>query len=820
VVVTLLALIAAGASGNSEQQTTATSAPVPDANLQACMAALNDSQRETLRQFPRVDSLLPDVNGTPAYVFGDLGRVQGSNAASALEFLERARPLLKSERNDSYMHVSTEVDRIGQVHYRFQQHLNGLPVIGAVMIIHVEQTTGRVVGMNGHIAAGEAAETPRLSATAALDSAIEALRSSSENQSQTAPRIEAQQLTEPTLAYILTPNGSSRLVWRAAYDFAVETGSEASTIYADASSGELILRENQMYDALNREIYNYGSQNPKEKPINPGTLIFKEGWNLAGADDATKSIYPKLATTYNYLKNRFNRNSFDNQGTKMKASVHSKILSSLAFWNGEHKAAFFADTTPGHDSPTKALDTVAHEFGHGVTISSATLIVNCESAMLGEAFSDIMGACVEAYAKSYSGGANFNDPDHFKVWSIGEDWWTLNNPNMPLRSLRDPQSCNDADNTYVDYYPDIDIDPNSTNKTNKYEGSAVASLAFYLLAEGGTHPNNTTNGQVYGLGIPKAEQIFYRALTVYLTPFANYSDVRQCTYQAACDLYGSKSFEQAQVWSCWGTVGVPFISPPVALEINNGQRIDPSLDKPGWQYFMLKIPAKQGKLEVAAWGGFGDADLYVKRGIAPTLTNYDQTSEGPGITKTIRVNNPLAGLWYIAVHVRVPIGFSYLEARYTGGSSGQVTLYESETNNSIAQANYIIKPNTMVLGKLYKYPTTGTPTFIDHDFYKISIPTGKTVFITFSVSPGYASYKTCILDESGSPIIDAFGEPLEAKSLGCDSPKFKTIAFNNNWNTSRIIYADVYPGVLSLDGLGSIEAYCDPTKYYYLNITW
>jgi len=810
VVLVLLSLVAIDASGYNEPQAETAGKPVPDANLQACMAILSEQQRETLLEFPRVDFLLPDFNGTPAYVFGDLGQVQDSTAASALEFLEQARPLLKSEGNDAYEHISTEVDQIGQAHYRFQQCLNGLPVKGAVLIVHVECDTGRVVGMNGHIATGEAAEVPGVNASMALTVAIENVHDSSENLGKIALNIEAQPLTEPTLTYILTSEGCARLAWRATYNIATETGTEAITLYADANSGELVLRESQINNILNRQIYDFDGQLWKEKPITLGKLVYKENGSLANADQETKDVHPKLATIYNYLKKRFNRKSFDNKDSIMKASVHAY---NYAFWSSEHQAAFFADANSDHYSTTRSLDTVAHEFGHGVNWSSANMGQGGESEMLSEGFADIMGACVDAYKENYSGGANFDDPVHYKVWSSGEDWWNKNDPSKPLRSLRNPKSCNDTNNTYVDYYPNIHIEPTNPDKTNTYEGSAVAALAFYLLAEGGGHPNNAINGQVYGLGIRKAEQIFYRALTAYLTPFANYSDARQCTYQAACDLYGSNSFEKTQVRSCWETVGVPFIFPPSAREISNGQRVDPSLDRPGWQYFVINIPAKQGKLEVAAWGGSGDADIFVKRGIAPTLTSYDQASEGPGVAKTIRVNNPLEGLWYIAVHVQVPIGFSFLEARYSS-TSGHVQVYERETNNLASRANLISSANTTVLGRLYKYiDAQGNPTFTDDDFYKISIPARRTVFITMTCPPGY-DYKIAIEDANGNILIDP------PANLGGYCGKYKTIDINNYGDTSQIIYAHVYAGDWKSEGGHVISSHCDPTKYYYLNVTW
>ena len=56
----------------------------------------------------------------------------------------------------------------------------------------------------------------------------------------------------------------------------------------------------------------------------------------------------------------------------------------------------------------------------------------------------------------------------------------------------------------------------------------------------------------------KAEQIFYRALTTYMTSSTNFQGARNATAQAAADLYGgTASAEYTQVQNCWTAVGAP-----------------------------------------------------------------------------------------------------------------------------------------------------------------------------------------------------------------------------------------------------------------------
>jgi zinc metalloprotease ZmpA len=95
--------------------------------------------------------------------------------------------------------------------------------------------------------------------------------------------------------------------------------------------------------------------------------------------------------------------------------------------------------------------------------------------------------------------------------------------------------------------------------------SGPANHFFFLLAEGSgsvtysgvDHTSPTCNGSsLGGIGRAKAEKIWYRALTVYMTSSTNYAGARTATINAANDLYGSGSAESAAVASTWSAVSV------------------------------------------------------------------------------------------------------------------------------------------------------------------------------------------------------------------------------------------------------------------------
>jgi pseudolysin/vibriolysin len=63
--------------------------------------------------------------------------------------------------------------------------------------------------------------------------------------------------------------------------------------------------------------------------------------------------------------------------------------------------------------------------------------------------------------------------------------------------------------------------------------------------------------------------------------------------------------------------------------------------------YTVVIPAGRTKLVIASSGGTGDADLYVKKGSAPTTSSYDCRPYVSGNTETCTFNSPAAATYYI-----------------------------------------------------------------------------------------------------------------------------------------------------------------------------
>ncbi len=215
---------------------------------------------------------------------------------------------------------------------------------------------------------------------------------------------------------------------------------------------------------------------------------------------------------YDYYKTKFNRNSINGNGGNVVSiiNVSDEDGSGMdnAFWGGS--AMYYGNGNKAFTSPlAKALDVSGHELTHGVIQSTANLEYYGESGAINESFADVFGAMM--------------DRDN---WQMGEDVVSLQYfPSGALRDLSNPH--NGATQGSYAWQP--------ANTSEKYTGtednagvhtnSGIPNFAFYKFAT--------------AVGKEKAENVYYRALTFYLTKSSKFVDLRVAIEQAADDLYGT-----------------------------------------------------------------------------------------------------------------------------------------------------------------------------------------------------------------------------------------------------------------------------------------
>jgi Zn-dependent metalloprotease len=292
-----------------------------------------------------------------------------------------------------------------------------------------------------------------------------------------------------------------------------------------------------------------------------GNNQWGNGFNTDRASAAVDASYG-FAKTWDFYKSSFNRSGIRGDGVGALGVVHFQKNYVNAFWNDDCFCMAFGDGDGEDIRPLVAIDIVGHEVSHGVTHSTANLIYNSESGGLNEATSDILGTMIEHYA---------NNPNQPPNYVIGERIFTTPAWNNFIRTMFKPN----LDGISPDCYPSATTPSNGITLANfkamdVHYSSGVANHFFYLLAEGavvpagyeaGTPANLTPNDLVCngnttlaGIGRDAAQQIWYRALTVYMTSNTDYAGARVATLNAAADLYGVGSPQEAAVAAAWDAV--------------------------------------------------------------------------------------------------------------------------------------------------------------------------------------------------------------------------------------------------------------------------
>lgn len=273
----------------------------------------------------------------------------------------------------------------------------------------------------------------------------------------------------------------------------------------------------------------------------------------ANGETAAVDAHFGLQATWDTYKNVFHRDGIDDQGTSTFSRVHFGSQYANAFWLDACFCMSYGDGAQGGpwESPSNALtdlDITGHEVSHGVTSSSANLIYSDEMGGLNESSSDIMGKMVEFY--TYGAGAKGDTiPDAGGKWTIGA---AISPSGIPERWMNKPS----YDGLSPDYWTPM------VGSINVHYSSGPNNRMFYFLSVGASADAATDSYSRFlsqgmtGIGNQKAGQIWYRALTQYMTPETRFFDARKACIRAATDLYGELSPEYKAVQNAYAGINV------------------------------------------------------------------------------------------------------------------------------------------------------------------------------------------------------------------------------------------------------------------------
>ena len=285
--------------------------------------------------------------------------------------------------------------------------------------------------------------------------------------------------------------------------------------------------------------------------------FINDTWWTAYSEDPEEDMSNAFAIIHNiglvldYCKTAFGRLSYDARGGRVAAwRFWQYDMDDLykgfdnAYWDTMAGGAantngcfFFGYDLSGAKSVT-ALDICAHEFTHGITSWSADLIYEGESGALNESFSDLIAAAVEFNFQPRA--ADVENPGPGEA-----DWLFYEDSGEPARSYANPQLYGSPSRYKGTNWVDAsDTSPKNDNG-GVHDNSGVQNHFFYLLCEGGKGRNDGVEYDLKGIGIDKAAQLAYHALTAYCVPHTDYTTIQQCWDSAARDLLESGVLTEA-----------------------------------------------------------------------------------------------------------------------------------------------------------------------------------------------------------------------------------------------------------------------------------
>ncbi|MEU3244741.1 M4 family metallopeptidase, partial [Streptomyces sp. NPDC006875] len=465
-------------------------------------------------------------------------------------------------------------DQDGTVHTRYERTYAGLPVLGGDVVVHTPPASlaaGTVSSTfnNKHVIK-VASTTAAFSKSAAAGKALKAAKSLTAEKAT----------TDSARKVIWAGSGTPKLAWETVIGGLQDDGTPSQLhVITDATTGKELYRYqavktgtgNTQYSGtvtLNTtlsgstyQLYDTTRGGHKTYSLNNGTS--GTGTLMTDADDVwgtgagsnTQTAGADAAygaqMTWDFYKNTFNRSGIKNNGVAAYSRVHYSTAYVNAFWDDSCFCMTYGDGS-GSTHALTSLDVAGHEMSHGVTSNTAGLNYTGESGGLNEATSDIFGTGVEFYAN------NASDPGDYL---IGEKI-NINGDGTPLRYMDKPSKDGGSADSWYSGVGNLDV----------HYSSGPANHMFYLLSEGSgtkvingvTYNSPTSDGvAVAGIGRAAALQIWYKALTTYMTSSTNYAAARTAALNAATALYGANSTQYAGVANAFAGINVgSHVTPP------------------------------------------------------------------------------------------------------------------------------------------------------------------------------------------------------------------------------------------------------------------
>jgi len=348
-------------------------------------------------------------------------------------------------------------------------------------------------------------------------------------------------------------------------------------------AGNRILRAKVTVD---REDFKSWHELPVTSPVNH--------WGDGRPDDllsvAASAAYA-LQSTWDYFGIVHGWHGADGRGTPVDILLEVPDSEDNAQWSQDTEGRLRGGIQIGPGRyfwPVTDLETLGHEFAHGVNRASANLKRGPESPGLDEGGADFFGQMVATWARHGGGRLGRTRLPADRIGDRGTSWLYTSRLSGPApegmhgvidldgqptkldRNLFEPSLLGDPEAWSPDLFRDWD----------EHKVGVPLSRALYFLCRGAEpwpgavpgapsgaleapHHSRLLPGGMAGLGNDHAARLWFRALTAHLQPFSGYFDAREAMLRAARELHpGTPAIAQAvaQAFAAIG-VGKPTLAP-------------------------------------------------------------------------------------------------------------------------------------------------------------------------------------------------------------------------------------------------------------------
>ena len=351
--------------------------------------------------------------------------------------------------------------------------------------------------------------------------------------------------------------------------------SVGAALNSEASGGTFRLRDTVTSaawpEATLPVIHTYDDANSGSLGLRNYSTDANDNWNNGGVVPANRfddqraevDLHRFLGYVLSYYYLTHGHNSWDGAGADVRGHAHNAYLWGIympnnAFWDPGSEELYFGDGNGTTRDFFTVLDTVTHEFTHGVNTGFNILqTYDGETGAANEAIADLFGAFVvqlhpaddpwpwhhgRQYRLDGTVGRNMIDPSRDAVGVVQYD---------ATSNATKATSCQNG------FYPD--------HYSIRYTGAEdyhgvhwncpIITHAVYLMINGGTHRLSSIS--VTGIGVAPVEQMLYEVIsTGLLSNTSDFADLRLAFIEACQALYPENLDYLAAVKTAFHAVGI------------------------------------------------------------------------------------------------------------------------------------------------------------------------------------------------------------------------------------------------------------------------